>query len=208
MQTNIVFDFGAVLFTWQPHQLVQSLFPAEASTPAAARKLAADIFHHGDWQAFDAGTLELPSVITRTAQRLNLPHQALHGLMSRIPEHLAPIPETVALLARLHQRRERHGDIRLYFLSNMPEPYARVLEQRHDFLAWFDGGVFSGDVKLVKPQPEIFQLLQNRYALDPARTVFIDDLAANVQAARDHGWSGIHFESAAQLEPHLKAHTP
>lgn len=208
MPTNIVFDFGAVLFTWQPHELVQAHFPAEAPTTPAARKLAADIFHHADWQAFDAGTLELPSVITRTARRLNLPHESLNGLMSCIPEHLAPIPETVALLARLNQRRERHGDIRLYFLSNMPEPYARVLEQRHDFLAWFDGGVFSGDVKLVKPQPGIFQLLQNRYALDPARTVFIDDLVANVQAARDHGWSGIHFESAALLESHLKAYTP
>ena len=207
MPTNIVFDFGAVLFTWQPHQLVHALFPAEAATLAAARKLATAIFHHDDWQAFDAGTVQLPWVIERTARRLNLSHQTLHGLMSSIPGHLAPIPQTLALLARLKQRRERQGDIRLYFLSNMPEPYARVLEQRHAFLGWFDGGVFSGDVKLIKPQPEIFQLLQARHALDPANTVFIDDLASNVQAAREHGWQAIHFESAAQLEPHLAAHT-
>ena len=126
--------------------------------------------------------------------------------MSRIPEHLTPMAGTVALLERLKQQRERDGGIRLYFLSNMPAPFARELERRHAFLAWFDGGVFSGDVQLVKPQPEIFQLLQARYALDPAHTVFIDDLAANVQAARDHGWRGIQFESAARLEARLKTY--
>ena len=204
MPTNIVFDFGAVLFTWQPHLLVQAHFPAHAAAPDAARQLAADIFHHDDWQSFDGGMLELPAVSERTARRLGLPHETLHALMSRIPEHLLPIPETVALLSRLNQRRERQGDVRLYFLSNMPAPFARALEQRHVFLRWFDGGVFSGDARLIKPQPEIFRLLQSRYALDPAQTVFIDDLLANVQAAQAHGWRSIHFESAAQLDSQLK----
>ena len=207
MSINIVFDFGAVLFTWQPHVLVQAHFPAHAPTPIAARQLAADIFSHDDWQSFDGGLLELHAVSERTARRLDLPHDALHALMTRIPEHLMPIPETLTVLSQLNERRERAGDIRLYFLSNMPQPYARALEQRHSFLRWFDGGVFSGDEQLIKPQPEIFQLLQSRYELDPAHTVFIDDLLANVQAARAHGWRAIHFESAAQLEADLKMHT-
>ena len=204
MPTNIVFDFGAVLFTWQPHVLVQAHFPVRAATPDAARQLAADIFHHDDWQSFDGGMLDLPAVTERTARRLALPHETLRTLMLRIPEHLMPIPEPVALLARLNERRERQADIRLYFLSNMPAPFARELERRHVFLEWFDGGVYSGDARLIKPQPEIFQLLQSRYALDPAQTVFIDDLLVNVQAARAHGWRGIHFESAALLDTHLK----
>ena len=116
------------------------------------------------------------------------------------------VADTLALLGRLRERRERQQDLRLYYLSNMPEPYARVLEQRHDFLQWFDGGMFSADVKMIKPQPDIFALLQSRYALAPAHTVFIDDLPANVDAARTHGWHAIHFESASQLEPQLAAH--
>lgn len=200
---NVVFDFGAVLFTWRPDLLVQKLFPLQAATAPAARHLADAIFHHQDWQAFDAGTAELPCVVQRTARRLGLTQETLHRLMSGIPEQLAPIPETVALLARMVQRREQHNDLRLYYLSNMPAPYARVLEQRHPFLAWFDGGIFSGDVKLVKPQPEIFRLLESRYLLDPGKTVFIDDLMANVEAARACGWRSICFESAAQVEPCL-----
>jgi putative hydrolase of the HAD superfamily len=85
----------------------------------------------------------------------------------------------------------------------MPESYARVLEERHDFLQWFDGGIFSGDVKCIKPDPLIYQLLQNRYALEPANTLFIDDLKSNVNVARALGWQGIHFESAQQLQAEL-----
>ena len=203
MASNIVFDFGAVLFTWRPDLLVQEVFPSEAATPAAARKLASAIFHHADWLAFDGGMLELATVVERTAQRLQLAQASLSGLVHGIPEHLVPIPETLALLERLVKRREQQGDVHLYFLSNMPAPYARVLEQRHPFLAWFEGGVFSGDAKLVKPEPEIFQLLQTRYGLDPAKTLFIDDLPANVEAARTSGWQAIHFGSAAQVEADL-----
>ena len=208
MTTNIVFDFGAVLFTWRPDLLVQKLFPRQAAAPEDARRLAAAIFHHEDWQSFDGGTVELPWVVERTASRLGLPQETLHGLMHTIPEHLAPIPETVALLTRLVQQREQQRGLGLYYLSNMPAPYARVLEQRHPFLKWFDGGIFSGDVKLIKPQPEVFRLLESRYTLDPAKTVFIDDLLANVVAARACGWRAIHFDSAAQLAAELARDTP
>lgn len=203
---NVVFDFGAVVFSWKPEDLVRSAFPEQAATPAAARALAGALFHHDDWQNFDRGTMAQQDVVDRSAARLGLPHAALDALVASIPESLTPIPGTVAILERLRERRERQGDLRLYFLSNMPEPYARVLEGRHDFLQWFDGGMFSADVRMIKPQPAIFEHLQSHYTLAPARTVFIDDLPANVEAARLHGWHAIHFESASQLEPLLAAH--
>ncbi len=208
MPMNIVFDFGAVVFSWRPHEIVGAMFPEQASTEAASRALAEDIFHHDDWQNFDRGTIAQADVVDRAAQRLGLSQPAVHALVAAIPQYLTPIPGTVDLLTRLRERRDSQGDIGLYFLSNMPAPYARILEQRHPFLQWFDGGMFSADVKTIKPQPEIFRLLESRYALAPARTVFIDDLPANVEAARTHGWHAIHFESAAQLEPLLASHMP
>ena len=126
--------------------------------------------------------------------------------MRSIPEHLAPIPETVDLLASLAERRSQKADVQLYFLSNMPEPYARVLQQRHGFLSQFAGGVFSGDVKLIKPEAAIFGLLGERHGLAPARTVFIDDHPANVQAARDFGWHAVHCEDPARVAVALAAH--
>lgn len=201
MTTSIVFDFGAVLFDWRPDLLVAEQFPDLATSPQTSQALVREIFHHDDWQSFDCGTVELDQVIARTASRLALPQAGLATLMSGIGERLQPIPESLALLTRLRERRDQSGDIRLYFLSNMPVLFARVLERRHAFLRWFDGGVFSGDVRLIKPDPAIYALLESRYALEPSRIVFMDDLLPNVAVARARGWRGIHFASAEQAGP-------
>ena len=200
---NFVFDFGAVLFTWKPVDLMAQTFPQRAGTPQAAAALAHAMFAHADWNGFDQGVLDMDVLITRTAQRLELDADVLHELVAHIGERLQPIPETVALLERLHTLRAQHPALCLYYLSNMPRPYARALERRHAFLQWFDGGIFSSDVLHIKPDPTIYQLLQSRYALQPANTLFIDDLQANVLAAQRQGWHAVQFESAHQLQAHV-----
>ncbi len=202
---NLVFDFGAVLFTWKPAEILAAAFPERAGQPTDAARLAQAVFGHADWLSFDRGALGMNTVVARTAERLALDATVLAELVARIGERLQPMADTVALLAQLHALRSQQPDLRLYYLSNMPEPYARVLEQRHGFLQWFDGGIFSGDVLITKPDPAIYQLLQTRYALASAQTVFIDDLQANVNAAIALCWHGIHFESPQQLEDRLVA---
>lgn len=203
---NFVFDFGAVLFTWKPAELLAHSFPQQAGTPEAAAQLAHAMFAHADWNAFDQGVLAIDALIDRTSDRLGLDVQALRELVEHIGERLQPIPETVALLETLHSLRAQHPDLRLYYLSNMPEPYARELERRHAFLQWFDGGIFSSDVLHIKPAAAIYQLLQTRYALDAPQTLFIDDLLANVLAARSQGWHAVQFESAVHLQRHINTH--
>ena len=201
MSTNIVFDFGAVLFDWDPLALVTGFFPERCATPQAARGLAKDIFSHADWLAFDAGRIELDEVKQRTMQRLGLHADGVHALMDHQGERLQPIPESVAELARLRTLRDQAGSsLKLYFLSNMPAPYSRVLEQRHDFIAWFDGGVFSGDVQLLKPELAIFSHMEQRYGLLPQHTWFIDDALANVHAANAQGWRGLHLPHFSRLK--------
>ncbi len=195
---NVVFDFGAVLFTWQPAQLLAQHFPLEAATPQQASQLAHAVFGHPDWQNFDRGTLTLHTVVDRTSARLGLDYPTVLALVESIGDQLEPMVDSVALLSDLCA-----AGTPLYFLSNMPVPYARTLEQRHGFLQWFEGGIFSGDVNHIKPEADIYALLQSRYSLDPSETVFIDDLQTNVIAAQDHGWQGIHFESAQQLRVDL-----
>jgi putative hydrolase of the HAD superfamily len=201
---NVVFDFGAVLFTWRPAELLRHHFPERAAAAPQAADLAQAVFGHADWHQFDRGVLSIDAVVTRTAARLGLDPGVLTRLVASIPDHLVPMQETLALLAQLHSLREQQGDApKLYFLSNMPVPYARTLVQRHAFLQCFDGGIFSSDVQLIKPEPEIYALLEGRYALAPARTIFIDDAVANVQAAQARGWHGIQFESAQQVQAQL-----
>lgn len=199
----MVFDFGAVLFTWQPGVLIKTHFPEHAVTPEKTLALAQAVFGHADWHNFDRGVLSAETVSQRTAARLGLHEPALLALVEGIAEHLRPIHDSVALLAELRDLRQQQPALRLYFLSNMPTPYARVLERKHAFLDWFDGGIFSGDVQRIKPEAEIYALLESRYVLEPSHTLFIDDLAANVACAEARGWRGIRFESAAQLRAEL-----
>lgn len=197
---NYVFDFGAVLVTWQPLNLLAECFPQQADSPAHAGHLAHAVFGHADWQSYDRGTLTTDEVIARTSARLGLNQPRFDALVRGIAGRLLPMPDTVAWLAALKAQRDAGQDVRLYFLSNMPVDYARVLEQSHAFVNWFDGGIFSGDVGTIKPEAAIYQQLQDRYALQPAQTVFFDDLLGNVQAARALGWHAVQFHNAAQAQ--------
>lgn len=202
---NVVFDFGAVLFTWRPAEIVAQAFPARAATPTDAQHLARAMFSHDDWHDYDRGLLEMEAVAERLASRLDLDRDAVHTLVQNIGECLRPIDETVAVLQSLQARRDADDGVTgLYFLSNMPRPCARELEQKHAFLRHFDGGIFSGDVFLSKPNPAIYQLLQNRYQLPAESIVFIDDMHANVQAAQDLGWQGVHLTEPQTLADTLR----
>ena len=199
---DIVFDFGGVLFRWQPRELLARLLPERTRTPQAAQALFDDFFENygGDWGEFDRGTLEPAPLAERIAQRTGLSLAQIHAVIEAVPAELQPIEATVALLRRLHA-----GGRPLYFLSNMPEPYARHLERTHGFLAIFRGGVFSSRAGLIKPEPEIYAHAARQLGLVPGRTLFIDDVAHNVEAARAAGWRALRFIDPAQCEAALRA---
>ncbi len=205
---NVVFDLGAVLIGWEPARLVQAHFPERAATPEAAGALARNVFHHKDWLDFDCGIRTVDEVVSRTSSRLTLPADRVHRMIAPLGDMLEQIPDSVELLMALASRREALHDVRLFYLSNMPVPYARALERRMPFFAEFDGGIFSGDVKLTKPSSEIYELLAWRHGLVAEETLFIDDTAANVEAARAIGWHAIHCTQpsglAAQVSRHLR----
>jgi len=109
-----------------------------------------------------------------------------------------PIAGTVEIVAELHQR-----DTPLYVLSNFSaETFPAALE-RFDFLRWFRGLVISGEVGVIKPDPRIYKIMLARFAIDPHRTVYIDDVAANAEAARPFGIHGIHFTTPGALREEL-----
>jgi 2-haloacid dehalogenase len=79
-----------------------------------------------------------------------------------------------------------------------------VALEKYDFLHWFDGRVVSGDEKMRKPFPEFYQLIINRFQLQPQTTLFIDDNLRNIKAAEAIGLRTIHYTSPFQLEMQLK----
>jgi putative hydrolase of the HAD superfamily len=199
---HVVFDFGGVVFQWRPSELLKRTLPHRAVDEAAAQRLVLDFFqnYEGDWGRFDRGTIEVPELAPLIAERLGFELGEVQAVIDAVPGELEAQRETVDLLHRLHDAGHR-----LYFLSNMPEPYAVHLESSHAFFSRFTDGVFSSRVKLIKPEPEIFELATKRFGIEPSETVFIDDVAKNVEMARAHGWHAIQFITAKQVEADLKA---
>ncbi|HEY9196385.1 MAG TPA: HAD-IA family hydrolase, partial [Mucilaginibacter sp.] len=92
----------------------------------------------------------------------------------------------------------------LYALTNWSAETFPFAVARFDFLTWFDGVVVSGTEKIRKPAPEFYQLLLDRYQVDPAAALFIDDNYRNVLAAEKVGIKSIHFKSAEELSAELE----
>ena len=192
---NVIFDFGGVLVSWQPQQVIDSFY----ADPVLRDALRAHVFHHPDWIEMDRGTYDEATVAGRFAERMGRPRAEMERLLR---EHmyaaLTPIEPTVALLRELHA-----SGYRLYGLTNMSEPIFEYLERTHDFFGLFDGIVVSSRIKLVKPEPAIYTHLRERFALDFSHSVFLDDMPANVEGARSAGLAAIRFENAEQARREL-----
>jgi putative hydrolase of the HAD superfamily len=125
--------------------------------------------------------------------------ESVSGLFDAVRNSLQPKPHTVALIERL----ARQG-VPLYCLSNMPASTFAYLREQHAFWPAFSGIVISGEIKMMKPEREIFEYLLDRFDLAPAESVFVDDHLPNIEAARAIGLHTVLFRDAQQCELELE----
>jgi 2-haloacid dehalogenase len=191
----VVFDLGGVLIDWDPRHLYRKLFLGDKD---AMEHFLANVCTH-DWnRCQDAGRS-----FAEGARLLKLQHpdkaELIDAYGARFDEMMAgPILGAVEILAELHERGTP-----LYSLSNFSaETFPRAFE-RFDFLRWFRGMVISGEVGVIKPDPRIYEIMLARFAIDPHQAVYIDDVAANIEAARPFGIHGIHFTTPNALREEL-----
>jgi 2-haloacid dehalogenase len=190
-----VFDLGGVLLDWNPRYLYRKLFHGD---DAAMEHFLATICT-SSWNAQqDAGR---PFAEACAALKLEHPEHAdlIDAWFLRQPEMIVgPISGTVQVLAELRAR-----NVPLYALSNWSAETFPLSLKRFDFLHWFQGTMLSGEVRLLKPDPRIFQLFFETYAINPADAVYIDDLKPNVAAATALGIHGIVFTDPPALRVEL-----
>src|SRR6266478_6752619 len=193
----VVFDLGGVLIDWDPRHLYRKLFAGDES---AMEQFLANVCTHEWNRCQDAGRS-----FAGGARLLQAEHpdkaELIDAYAARFDEMMpGPIAGSVEILAELKDRGTP-----LYGLTNFSaETYPPAFE-RFEFLRWFDGILVSGEVGLIKPDPRIFELLIERFAIDPRRTVYIDDAETNVIAARPFGLHPIHFTEPAALRADLAA---
>ena len=189
---NVVFDVGNVLLRFSPEDFLKELVPERPELHAA---LLQRVFRSPYWIMMDYGEADCRSA----GDMMSLGHPELEPYIRRImsgwKEMRVTVPEGVAALRCCRE----HGK-RIFILSNYGDDSFAVVEEKYDFLREADGRVVSSREHLMKPDPAIYRLLTDRYGLDPARTLFIDDSTANICVPLALGWQGICFNEAGKLE--------
>lgn len=192
---NVIFDLGGVVFDWNPDHIVSRVQPV----PELRAALKEALFGHPDWRLFDRGTLTEPEMIRRLQMRLGATRQEVDTIFEAVRNSLVEKPETIDLLRAL-----RGQGTPLYCLSNMPASIYAHLRRRHHFWDAFSGIVISGEVQMMKPEPEVFMHLLTAFNLRADETVFVDDLPANIDSARQVGLHAVWFKDAAQCRRELE----
>ncbi len=192
----VVFDLGGVLLDWDPRHLYRQLFDDPEEMADFLSRICT-----GEWhRQHDLGAETAPSCADLA--RRHPDHADLIMAWAQRGEEMVAgqIDGTVAVLAEL-----KAAGLRCFALSNMEAETFPLRRDRFAFMRHFDGWVISGFEGVAKPDPEIFRILLDRYRLDPARTVFIDDAPANVAAARDLGLAALPFAGPVRLRRDLRA---
>jgi len=190
MYKHIIFDLGNVLINWDPDRVYLPYFNDKDKVKAFYQET--DIFNLNAQMdkglSFDTGLHDLAA---------KFPHyqEPIMIWKSRWPDMLGGlIDKNVAILEKLYIAGHT-----LYALTNWSQETFPYVYNKYDFFRKFRDIVVSGEVNLIKPEPEIYQLLLQRNHLKPGECLFIDDNENNVRSAIDLGIASIKLESTEQL---------
>jgi 2-haloacid dehalogenase len=192
---TVIFDLGGVLIDWNPRYLYKQIFNNDEDMNY--------FFEHictSDWNEEQDAGRSLQEGTEYLVRQFPNHESNIRAFYGRWEEMLnGAIEETVEIFRELKQK-----GIRTYALTNWSDETFSVALQKFDFLTWFDGIVVSGRERTRKPFPKIYQILFERFDVDPANAIFIDDNLRNIKAAEELNLNVIHFTNAADLREQLK----
>ena len=186
---NVIFDMGGVLLRFD-----REYFLTAAGVAEADRKLLLNnVYLSVEWARMDRGSMTeaeaAESMCRHVPERL---HEKVHELVDRWDRPILPIEGMAQLVREL-----KEAGYGIYLLSNASyrqhEYWPRVPGNEY-----FDGTLISADVKLVKPEAEVYRLLYKTFSLVPEECVFIDDSTQNIEGAERTGMTGTVFHGDAQ----------
>ena len=195
MIKTVVFDIGEVLvdFDWEGY--IRSLFHEED----VIRRVGKAVWESRLWVEFDRGVMSDEEIIQKmtecdpeVAEEIRLSMKDVSGTVRRRD---TAIPWVRSLKAR---------GLQVLYLSN----YSYRLRTQNpgplDFIQEMDGGLFSYEVHLLKPDPAIYRALCEKYRIAPEETVFVDDMEDNVAGAKACEMHAIRYTGQEAAEQELK----
>lgn len=195
MIKTVIFDIGNVLAGFDWHTFLEEQGFAEEMIGRLARATVKS----EDWKEYDRGCLDdeamLRLFIENDPEIESEIRRALNDFHSLVTRYDYAIPWIKEL---------KEKGIRVLVLSNFSDKALRECWHALDFLPYVDGGILSFQDKLIKPMPEIYHLILDRYHLKAEECVFLDDVQHNVDGAKSVGLHAFRFESQAQAQEELK----
>ncbi len=189
---TIIFDLGGVLVDWKPEYLYRKIFNGNEKKV----KWFLETVCTNAWNAEQDGgrTIEEAENIKiaefpEHEDLIRLFYKQWHQMFS------GPIEENVALFKAL----KASGNYKIYALTNWSAEKWDMALELFPFFHYFDGVVVSGQEKMRKPSPEIYNLLIDKFAINPENAIFIDDNEENIIAANALKIHGIHYKSPLKL---------
>lgn len=192
----IVFDFGGVLMDWNPRYLYRKLF----RDPQEMERFLEEV-GFGEWNNEQDRGRPFAEGVDLLSAEFPHHHAPIAAYHQRWEESLrGTISGTVEILTEL-----RAAGYPLYGLSNWSAETFQLVRERYPFFAWFDDIVLSGEERVCKPDPRIYEILLERTGRKAEGCVFIDDVQTNIDAAARLGFGVVHFRSPEQLRRELGA---
>lgn len=185
MIKNIVLDVGRVLVAWQPNELMKDL----GFSDAIVADLMEALFASGVWNETDRGVLSDEEFLKLAVDKAPEYEQEIIQFWNNLDKAIWQFS-----YARKWIRAMKKAGYQVYILSNYGSwTYEKTREDALNFLEDVDGAVFSYQVKMLKPDAEIYNALLAKYGLLAEESVFLDDLPANIEGAKAVGMHGIVF---------------
>ncbi len=193
---TVLFDLGGVLVDWDPRHLYRKIF----TDPAEMEHFLTEVCHPHWNFLHDKAALEFETSIPEQQHRHPEYHDQIAAWRDRWPEMLAG---SIIGTERVLEELKRKNNVRLFALTNWSHQTWPHAQEKFAFLQNFEGILVSGQEKLAKPDPRIFELTARRFGLDPKTTLFIDDSEKNIQQAREMGFATHWFRDPIRLRKDL-----
>ena len=196
IRRSVIFDVGRVLFDWDLRYLFAKLIADKDELEWFVTNVVTPGWHF----QHDAGRPLAEMVPERKAE---FPDHAplIDAYATRFNETIpGPMPGSLELVERLDA-----AGVALFAITNFGHEFWEAFRPTQPVFDRFRDIIVSGTEKLMKPDPAIYALAIERFGIDPAGALFIDDVAANVAGGESVGIAGHHFRGATELERDLVA---
>lgn len=190
MINTIIFDIGNVLVDFRWRQMYESFGLKEDDI----EKLADATVRHQAWMDLDQGIITTEEAEEAYVKAAPEYREFIERIYQEMDNMLVQFDYSTPWIKEMKKR-----GYRIYILSNWSKPaYEACQDTALSFLPLVDGVVFSYQEFVIKPDQKIYDIICNRYHINPAEAVFLDDSEANIKGAREYGLHAIHFQSYEQ----------